>query len=770
MTIQCSGKMSSSKTSMKGKKHITNALDIQTMVHLAAKSMAPVWPLKTFIACNSLQGFESQPFDVALAEAQFLFGRRPIDYQDINRETIKWCGAYFDEGQSVIDIPTGDTGFYSTFKDLSKYDKILHQGSKQNKQWLTQLPDNAEDAIIQCLEYLQISNEEHLSFLKISLAQLPGWSGYIKWRTEWQNTSSQLDKHSNILIDFMAVRLIITVLINPEINFSKSTSNNAQMHQHPIIDNIKKPEEDYKSHLIPPLLTAAKTMKPLATQSAEVQLVFCIDVRSEPFRRQIESFGPYETLGFAGFFGLPIRLHDYNSGSVTDSCPVLLKPRYDIHDCPNEENTSAEKKHAQGKKILNSLTDVYQQLKYNFATPFALVETLGAWCGLLMLSKTIKPMLTISTLNKWTEKIMPTVQTKPLVDMTSTDSSNGISPADQALYAEAVLRIMGLTEHFGKFVIFCGHGSSTQNNPYASGLDCGACGGNHGGGNAKVLAAILNKKSIRASLSERGIHIPLDTQFLAAEHNTTTDDMLIFKDNKPALLHEKVLYRLQENLIKAKAKNAALRVKYFDLGSPVNPVEETCKRSQDWSEVRPEWGLARNAAFIIGPRKLTQDLDLEGRCFLHSYDWVKDKQLTSLETILTAPMVVAEWINTQYLFSTIDNVTYGSGSKVTHNVTGKIGVMQGNGSDLMHGLPLQSVKASDTLNFHQPQRLLTVIYAPRENVSRIINRQEILKTLFFNAWVHLIVIEPTENKAYQLQTTGEWYLMTNIGEKNGFNS
>ena len=202
--------------------------------------------------------------------------------------------------------------------------------------------------------------------------------------------------------------------------------------------------------------------------------------------------------------------------------------------------------------------------------------------------------------------------------------------------------------------------------------------------------------------------------------------------------------------------------------SHINPVEETARRSQDWSEVRPEWGLASNAAFIIGPRRLTKALDLEGRCFLHSYDWVKDEQLTSLETILTAPMVVAEWINTQYLFSTINNVTYGSGSKVTHNVTGKIGVMQGNSSDLMHGLPLQSVNAKDALNYHQPQRLLTIIYAPRKNVSEIINRQEILKTLFFNAWVHLIVIEPSENKAYQLQTTGEWYTLPNIGEKNEF--
>ncbi len=760
--------MSSSKTTMTGSKHLSRALEIQTKVHLAAKSIAPVWPLKTFIACNSLQGFESQPFDIALEEAHALFERCPLDYQDINRETIKWCSTYFDEGQRVIDMPVDARGFYSTFKDLSQHDKMLHQGSKKNQQWLQQLPENAEDTIIACLKSLQVSDEEQVSFLKQSLAQLPGWSGYVKWQTEWKNTPKPSHQSSTMLVDFMAVRLIITVLLHPEIHYAKRTDSNKTPYQS-LTNTIKTLEENYKSHLIPALLGEAKKINPLNKTSPEVQLVFCIDVRSEPFRRHLESLGSYETLGFAGFFGLPIRLHDYNSGTVTDSCPVLLKPRYDIHDCPNEEHSCAVEHHEQGKNLLNGLKQMYQQLKYNFATPFALVETLGAWCGLLMLSKSIKPILTISTINKWIERIMPTVSTTPLVDMTSTDSSNGISPADQALYAEAVLRIMGLTEHFGQFVIFCGHGSSTQNNPYASGLDCGACGGNHGGGNAKTLAAILNKKSIRDSLARRDIHIPHDTLFLAAEHNTTTDEMVVFEDNVQPLVHEKILRKLRKNLIKAKARNAASRVAHFDVSGKTCPVEETDRRSQDWSEVRPEWGLARNAAFIIGPRTLSQALDLEGRCFLHSYDWTKDEQLTSLETILTAPMVVAEWINTQYLFSTLNNVTYGSGSKITHNITGKIGVMQGNGSDLMHGLSLQSVKATDDVNFHQPQRLLTVIYAPREQVSTIIDRQEILKTLFFNAWVHLIVIEPTEHKAYQLQTTGEWCLMTNIGEKNGIN-
>ena len=185
----------------------------------------------------------------------------------------------------------------------------------------------------------------------------------------------------------------------------------------------------------------------------------------------------------------------------------------------------------------------------------------------------------------------------------------------------------------------------------------------------------------------------------------------------------------------------------------------TQRRSHDWSEVRPEWGLARNAAFIIAPRRLTQAIDLQGRCFLHSYEWDQDEQGTSLETIMTAPMVVAEWINTQYLFSTLDNVAYGSGSKITHNVTAKLGVMQGNGSDLMHGLPLQSVMMTDEENYHEPQRLLTVIYAPKNKISMIIARQEILKTLFFNGWVNLVAIDPEENQAYQLDRQGQWHLV-----------
>ena len=376
-----------------------------------------------------------------------------------------------------------------------------------------------------------------------------------------------------------------------------------------------------------------------------------------------------------------------------------------------------------------------------------------------MLARTLAPVSSAKFVSWLTEKMMPTVDTQPIVTLNKGDSLSGIAPAEQILYAEAVLRMMGLTDNFAKLVLFCGHGSTTQNNPYASALDCGACGGNHGGSNAKILAAILNRHSVRVSLSERGIIIPADTQFKAAEHNTTTDAVVIYPEHDENEVHADLIKSIQVDLIAAQTMNSDNRCKTFGMSHPKNPIHATQKRSHDWSEVRPEWGLARNAAFIIGPRRLTKSIDLQGRCFLHSYEWEQDENGTSLETIMTAPMVVAEWINTQYLFSTLDNVAYGSGSKITHNVTAKIGVMQGNGSDLMHGLPLQSVMMTDEESYHDPQRLLTVIYAPRTKINPIIERQEILKTLFYNGWVKLVAIEPEQNQAYELDRQGQWHLI-----------
>ncbi|MCW8386158.1 DUF2309 domain-containing protein [Fluoribacter dumoffii] len=743
-----------SKNANTSVKALNTRLEVRALVDNAAKKIAPVWPLETFIACNPLQGFEAETFEQAIAKGGFRRKEFPRNraLENVNLHMIKWCGGFFDAGQGVIEMPHRDKGFYFGFLKLASFDKTLHQNKKEVKQWLLNLPESAEEAITLCLKKLQVPKEKAEEFITQTFLHLPGWAGFVKWKTHWQNSTAG-DKQPVTLTDFLAVRLVITCLLCPEAAQEKKNEEDGSLVQE-VLEHLKENEKNYEQALLQTILPEVKRLA-VRTQRAEAQLVFCIDVRSEPIRRAIEKLGNYQTLGFAGFFGLPIRVQEFESGKMKDCCPVLLKPRYRIDEKPSAANASSIEKYQQGREIKSSLSKIYQELKYNVATPFALAETLGAWCGLKMLFQSLAPSFTRQTSKTLNHYFTPKIQTEPSFELDETDLAHGIALSEQIDYAETVLRLMGLTSDFAKLIILCGHGSTTANNPYASALDCGACGGNHGGMNAKLLAAILNKTDVRRALEDKGIHIPLDTVFYGALHNTTTDTIEIYNLKTSKVIYPTLLNQLLADLEEARSNNNLERCRKLN---STNAAKDIRRRSQDWSETRPEWGLARNAAFIVAPRTLTKNINLDGRCFLHSYDWQQDPEGTYLETILTAPMVVAQWINTQYLFSTLDNVAYGSGSKITHNVTGKIGIMQGNGSDLMHGLPLQSVMSSDESPYHQPQRLLALVYAPQEVVSNIIQRQAILKTLFLNQWVHLVLIDPSNGLAYKLNETGNWIL------------
>lgn len=724
---------------------VDNSASLNADIAKSWSRIAPFWPLKNLIAVNPVAGFETLRFEDALTQAKAYFQQpdMPLRMQEVNRESIKWLQAFFDEGQATLSMPLRHKGLLGSTLSLFRFDRRLHDDDTQKTTWLAGLPKQAEGVIAESLRYLGIAAPEREQFLTLMLTTLPGWAAHIQYRTSWADADDAAHPHSVTQAEYLAFRLTLTCLLWPEakelLRWHRKAleTADATYTYHTVLLN----ETQYREQLMAMLPPA---QAPRQTERADAQLVFCIDVRSEPFRRALEAQGRYETYGFAGFFGLPVAINDAVSGNTYASCPVLLKPAYTITEHPKTAKAACE----QGHQRLQGLKKLYQSLKYTFTTPFSLVETLGLPGGLWMGLRSLSPNGAASLQSALKKSINPDYAVRP--------DTRVLPLAQQVSFAAGALKTMGLTRNFAPLVVLCGHGSTTENNAYATALDCGACGGRHGAPNARILAAILNSDAVRDELALQNIQIPDDTIFLAAEHNTTTDEVTLYPDHiRPASAAQ--LYKLEKDLQQARTENSLWRSS--EMGVRTNrrqAAQATATRAKDWAQVRPEWGLARNAAFIVGPRWLTKDINLEGRSFLHSYDWEQDETSTALTTILTAPMVVAQWINSQYFFSTLDNVAFGAGSKVTKNITGKIGVMQGNASDLMHGLPLQSVFKADDEAYHKPVRLTVVVYAPKEKIDAIILQHEILQKLFGNGWVHLICYNPADQKKYQLRRDFFW--------------
>ncbi len=581
----------------------------------------------------------------------------------------------------------------------------------------------------------------------------------------------------------------------------------------------------------------------------QAQAVFCIDVRSEPFRRRLEAVGDYETFGFAGFFTVFIRYQALGDHHETDQYPVIMKAKNLVRELPRPYQGRLLSRHLSGTQLLHMGHELLYSLKENVITPYVMVESVGWFYSLPLIGKTVfangygnltawlrrlfaPPVATSLTIDKLSRKeveemlaseqrsiirralqqefadrnlnlslerleflrrrAMDDIDPTPLVK--GSIRSNALSPEEEAAFiedlrtryqinrrwsfarmeritrtgftlqeqlftVETALRMMGLTKNFARLVLFCGHGSASENNPFEAALDCGACGGNSGKPNARVLAAMANRPLVREALAKNGIVIPPDTYFIAGEHNTTTDAVTLIDLEDLPQTHRMDLHRLMDDLEEAGLQTSRERCARFpeieSVPTPAQAAREVQRRSGDWSQVRPEWGLSGNAAFIIGRRELTRRIDLEGRVFLQSYDPQEDPTGRLLEILMTGPLVVGQWISMEYYFSTVDNEVYGSGSKIYHNVVGRFGVMSGPQSDLRVGLPAQTVMKGER-PYHEPMRPLSVIEAPRERIGAIIRRHKVLQEYYHNEWVYLIALDPGDKIFYRYLPREGW--------------
>lgn len=692
---------------------------------------------------------------------------------ELNRHLIKWCKLFLDESQAIWSMPNRDAGFYQSWRNLIGYDPALKAAIRKQ---LKDLPQDAGEALMKALLELEIPYSQIQNYLEAHLLSLPGWAGMMLWRSE------QTAQTSSLLMEYLAVRVSLeATLVKPYLPLEEVQTvekvclepliaswvhwgdipirkleqlSNAELKarltlahrfdrllRHRLwLEAWEKTYEDHLKKLITSKLLPAKEnkTKPLA------QFVFCIDVRSEPFRRKLEQAGPFETLGAAGFYGLPIETNELGSCHCHTSLPVMFKPQYRIKETAPEFEL---KQYEQRSHAANSLGSTFHMMKHNLLASLILPEISGPWLGLGTLVRSFVPRRAGSAFRKLKEAWLRKPETGLSLEhkhVPESDLPIGFTDDEKVFYAKQALITMGLTDHFAPLVVFCGHGSKSTNNPYASALDCGACGGASSGFNARVLAALCNLPKVRLALAKEGINIPEATVFTAAEHITTLDELhwlyVPELSNEAKEAFNGVQTILTNVTIEANKeripKLPAIHTMYK------NPTSEAERFANDWSEIRPEWGLVRNATLIIGKRELTQNCNLEGRAFLHNYDWKKDQDGTLLENIINGPGTVCQWINLQYYASTVAPHFYGSGNKVTQTVTSGIGVMQGNSSDLLSGLPWQSVMKSDQEAYHAPIRLLVVLQAPKQYVERLLEHNPSFSQKVQNGWIRLASIDP----------------------------
>ncbi len=770
----------------------------------AARALASDSPTALWRVClQRLRPAEAPAPSAPRRPHEALMAARGVDLDSIvHPPLIRLVGAYLDQGVAYWPMPLREEGLLKASRKIMAQPLSVYRAhlSKIGDEFRAQAVQDmdGEKTVLAMLKRLGVPEAEWEEYLTAELTALPGWAGMVRMLEVEPNLAPHDRVHCS-LMEFLALRLTYTVVaLENLLGDAKSwrsmparaVTHDPLAHQARLYDAAQllglssavlrelplsqfealcheleacheferrrllhlAYERRHERQILIPLARhrALPRMEP-ETERLAAQTIFCIDEREESIRRALEEVDPaIETHGAAGFFGVAIDYAGIDDADGVSLCPVVVKPAHTVREVPVEDSSRVDRRRqslrrAWAKVVRNSFISTRTLVRGSLSTAFFGFLTLFP-----MALRLLSPLAYARLMKRLNAIFLPEPRTE-LAFMRDDDASRdattglmqGFSVQEMADRIANVLGPIGLKKAHARLVVVIGHGSTSLNNPYESAYCCGACGGRSGAPNARLFALMANRPAVREELRVRkGILIPEDTWFLGAYHDTCNDNIDYFDVDLMPESHHGDLARVQQSLDAARTLSAHERTRRFASASPSFTPEEGLRhvqeRAENLGEPRPEYGHCTNAVAFVGRRETTRGLFFDRRAFLVGYDATQDPEDKALAAVLGAVIPVCGGISLEYYFSTVDNEAYGSGTKLPHNITGLIGVMNGYQGDLRTGLPLQTVE------IHEPVRILFIVETTPERVLRVIHANALLTEFLEQGWIRLAVMDPAQ--------------------------
>jgi uncharacterized protein len=486
------------------------------------------------------------------------------------------------------------------------------------------------------------------------------------------------------------------------------------------------------------------------------QAVFCIDEREESFRRHLEEVDPAcETLSTAGFFNVAMYHQGASDAHPRPLCPVAIHPDHYVAEIEPDADQLTRKSRRLQRRAAGFL-GYNVHLGSRLPVRGAVLMTAFGWLALIpLVLRVMFPWLS----SRWTRvQETSTTALRTRLQLNREDAAppigrhSGFTVREMADIVRRVLEDIGIRDRLSPLVLVIGHGSISLNNPHESAHDCGACGGGRGGPNARAFSQMANDPGVRQLLAAEGLFIDATTWFVGAQRNTCDNAVTFFDEDLIPADCQPLFERAAEAIDTARRREAHERCRRFHAVPlwypPLAALAHVQGRAADLAQPRPEYGHATNAFCIIGRRTRTRGLFLDRRAFLASYDPALDHDGAILARILAAVVPVVAGISLEYYFSYVDPSGYGCGTKLPHNVTSLLGVMDGAQSDLRTGLPWQMVE------IHEPTRLAIVVEGARDRIWRVVQGNPDLERLVRNRWIWLACLDAGSGALWELRSTG----------------